>query len=154
MTLNSNLYVCQWEAEQWVSIQYGTFPKLWTGRAELTKANPQGHATGPMEPLEWSPSHHIQSAFYLLCVHKGELILVPRPFSFTPPSLPLPLMRRSQVRPLHNKNLPPLPNNHSRLGRRDHLKSIQQRMGDLIPPADREQSEARRGWLSSASHIV
>ena len=126
------------------------------GLSVLTKGNPQGHATGPVEPLEWSPSHHIQSAFYLLvCTQRGTYPSPPALALTSPPSIPPPhfIMRRSQVLPLHNKNLPPWPNNRSRPGRRDHLKSIQQRMGDLILPPERERREAQRGRLSSTSEL-
>lgn len=127
----------------------------------LTKGKPQGHATGPVEPLEWSPSHRIQSAFYLLvCTQRGTYPSPPAlslsPFSFPPSALPtffpLPfIMRWSQVLPLHNKNPPLLPNNHSRPGRRDSLKSIQQKMGDLTLQAEREQRLSSTSLCSASS---
>ena len=92
------------------------------GLSVLTKGNPPGHATGPVEPLEWSPSRRIQSAFYLLgCTQRRTYPESPALSLAPPPSLrpsPLPfIMRWSQVLPLHNKNLPPLPNSHSRPGK-------------------------------------
>ena len=62
------------------------------GLSVLTKGKPQGHATGPVEPLIWSPSHHIQSAFYLLvCIQRGTY----------PSSAPSPLQPPTPA--LHNE---------------------------------------------------
>lgn len=127
------------------------------GLSVLTKGKPQGHATGPVEPLKWSSGHHIQSAFYLLvCTQRGTYPNTP-PSPLTHPSplyvLPLSLiMRRGWVLPLYNKNLPPLPNNHSRRGKRNRLKSIRRRPVDAILPPEREQSLTLTEWLSSFTH--
>lgn len=143
------LHVGQWEAQQWVVMQLGPFLKLWTGRAERANQRkpyrPRDRTGGATRVIPLATTYSLP--FTSLCVHKGELIRVPHPFHPSmPPPPPLPFItRRSQVLQPHNKNLPPWPNNNSRPEMGDHLRSIWQRIGDLIPLTKREQSEAQKG---------